>query len=38
MKFEYFLESRDQTETTHGMCPECQSTLGPAFARRAEAK
>lgn len=38
MKFEYFLESRDRTETTHGMCPECQSTLGPAFARRAEAK
>lgn len=38
MDFESFLESRDRTETTHGMCPDCQTTLGPAFARAAEAK
>jgi len=32
--FEDFVESRDRTSTTHGMCPECQSTLGPTFARK----
>ena len=38
MGFEDFLESRDSTTTTHGMCPDCQTTLGPAFARGAEAQ
>jgi hypothetical protein len=38
MDFEAFVESRDSTATTHGMCPDCQTTLGPAFARGAEAK
>jgi hypothetical protein len=37
MGFEVFLESQDSTTTTHGMCPDCQTTLGPAFAT-AEAK
>ena len=38
MDFETFVESRDSTETTHGMCPDCQTTLGPALSRTAEAK
>jgi hypothetical protein len=38
MNFEDFIESRDFTETTHGMCPDCQTTLGPALSRTAEAK
>jgi len=39
MEFELFVESRDQVETTHGMCPECQTTFAPAFSRPvAEAK
>ena len=38
MNFEDFVESRDSTATTHGMCPDCQTTLGPAFAQNAEAK
>ena len=33
MEFELFVESRDSLETTHGMCPDCQTTLGPAFSR-----
>ena len=28
MDFEVFVQSRDRTETTHGMCPDCQATLG----------
>ena len=36
--FESFVQSRDSTETTHGMCPDCQATLGPTLARAAEAK
>jgi hypothetical protein len=39
LEFELFVESRDRLETTHGMCPDCQITLGPAFSRPfAEAK
>ena len=38
MKFEHFIESHDSTATTHGMCPDCQTTLGPAFMHGAEAK
>jgi hypothetical protein len=38
LDFESFVESRDRTATTHGMCPDCQTTLGPAFSRAAEAK
>lgn len=38
MDFEDFVEARDFTETTHGMCPDCQTTLGPALSRTAEAK
>jgi len=38
MDFEHFVESRDRLETTHGMCPDCQTTLGPAFSRPAEAQ
>src|SRR5438093_6560219 len=30
MDFESFLASRARTATTHGMCPGCQTTLGPA--------
>src|SRR5438046_9182335 len=33
--FENFVESRDRLETTHGMCPDCQTTLRPAFSRPA---
>ena len=28
MAFEMFVQSRDRTETTHGMCPDCQTALG----------
>jgi hypothetical protein len=28
MAFEMFVQSRDHTETTHGMCPDCQAALG----------
>jgi hypothetical protein len=28
MPFEIFVQSRDRTETTHGICPDCQSTIG----------
>lgn len=28
MNFEVFLQSRDHTETTHGMCPDCMASLG----------
>ena len=38
LDFESFVESRDRLETTHGMCPDCQTTLGPAFSRPAEAR
>ena len=38
MNFEDFIESRDFTKTTHGMCPDCQTTLGPALSRTAEVK
>jgi len=39
LEFELFVESRDRLETTHGMCPDCQTTLRPAFSRPlAEAK
>jgi hypothetical protein len=38
MNFEDFVESRDFTATTHGMCPDCQTTLGPALSRTAEVK
>ena len=38
MDFENFVESHDSTATTHGMCPDCQTTLGPAFAQAAEMK
>ena len=39
LEFELFVESRDRLETTPGMCPDCQVTLGPAFSRPfAEAK
>jgi len=33
LEFELFVEARDRLETTHGMCPDCQVTLGPAFSR-----
>ena len=35
LEFEIFVESRDRLETTHGMCPDCQTTFGPEFARAA---
>ena len=35
MAFEAFIESRDSTATTHGMCPDCQTTLGPTLSRKA---
>jgi hypothetical protein len=38
MNFETFVESRDFTQTTHGMCPDCQTTLGPALWRTEEVK
>ncbi len=38
MDFEGFVEPRDRLETTHGMCPDCQTTLGPAFSRPVEAE
>jgi hypothetical protein len=38
MHFEQFVETRDATETTHGMCPDCQTSFGPTLARKAEAK
>jgi hypothetical protein len=38
MEFESFVESRDSLETTHGMCPDCQTTLGPAFSRPVEVR
>ena len=38
MNFEAFIESRDFTQTTHGMCTDCQTTLGPALSRTAEVK
>jgi len=33
LPFEDFVHSRDRVETTHGMCPDCQTTLGPQFAQ-----
>jgi hypothetical protein len=36
MPFEIFVSARDRIETTHGMCPDCQTTLGPEFSRVAE--
>jgi hypothetical protein len=36
LPFEDFVHSRDSMETTHGMCPECQTTLGPQFAQAAK--
>ena len=33
LPFEDFVHSRDRMETTHGMCPDCQTTLGPQFAK-----
>ena len=27
MPFETFVQSRDRTETTHGICPDCQATF-----------
>jgi hypothetical protein len=38
LPFELFVAARDRMDTTHGMCPDCQSTLGPQFANIAEAK
>src|SRR5215470_14986048 len=35
MAFEAFMESRDRTETTHGMCPACRATMGE-FASEAK--
>ena len=32
MPFEAFVAARDHVDTTHGMCPDCQSTLGPHLA------
>ena len=32
MAFEEFVALRDKTETTHGMCPDCKTTLGPQFS------
>jgi hypothetical protein len=37
-EFEAFVASRDRTETTHGMCPDCRSTLGPEFWRVTEGR
>jgi hypothetical protein len=36
MPFEIFVQSRDQTETTHGMCPDCQASLGQFFTESAQ--
>jgi hypothetical protein len=30
--FETFVSSRDRMNTTHGMCPDCQHTLGPQLS------
>jgi len=38
MGFEDFVQSRDRLGTTHGMCPDCQHTLGPEFSGAAEAR
>ena len=37
LQFEDFVEARDRTDTTHGMCPDCEAILGPAFSRTADA-
>jgi len=33
LPFEHFVHSRDRMETTHGMCPDCQTTFGRQFAK-----
>jgi hypothetical protein len=33
LPFEHFVRSRDRMETTHGMCPDCQTTFGRQFAK-----
>jgi hypothetical protein len=38
MEFEEFVASHDHLETTHGMCPDCHTTLGPAFSRPVEVR
>ena len=38
LPFEDFVQSRDRVETTHGMCPDCQTTLGPQFTQVAAAE
>jgi hypothetical protein len=35
MPFEMFVQARDRTETTHGICPDCQATMGE-FATEAK--
>jgi hypothetical protein len=32
LPFEDFVAARDRMNTTHGMCPDCQSTLGPELS------
>jgi hypothetical protein len=36
LPFELFVAARDRMDTTHGMCPDCKSTLGPQFWGTAE--
>jgi hypothetical protein len=36
MHFEQFVEMRDSTATTHGMCPDCQTSFAPTLARKSE--
>jgi hypothetical protein len=35
LPFEIFVQSRDRLETTHGVCQDCQATLGPQLAEAA---
>ena len=35
LPFEDFVHSRDSVRTTHGMCPDCQTTLGPHIVETA---
>jgi hypothetical protein len=36
--FEAFVAARDRMDTTHGMCPDCQNTLGPELSNVAEGR
>jgi hypothetical protein len=38
MDFETFVQSRDRTGTTHGMCPDCQAALADFAVEKAPRK